>query len=180
MTPAGLHGGHSRISAEEHTHMKSAVVDRFVNLALAACLGVMTCIVLANIICRSILNISLDWSGEMASFLFAWLTFVGVYQGFRNRSYIAIDTLVVLLPQRTRRALAQVVDLGCLGLLLIIIWQGVNLALMTWGLEYPAMQISRGYLYASLPVGGALMALAIIIARWSGPESPPARSGESS
>ncbi len=137
------------------------LIDRFVGWALAACLGTMTCIVFVSVVFRYVLNSPLAWTEELASMLFAWLTFVGAYVGFRSRSHIAIDTLVIFLPENVRRFLVRVVDAGVLLLLAIFIWQGFRLAITTWSLEYPAMEISRGYLYLSLPVGACLMALAI-------------------
>ena len=147
------------------------VLDRVVGYALGVCLAVMTCVIFVNVIYRYILNQPFTWAEELASLLFAWLTFVGAYVGFRTRSHIAIDTLVVFLPEAVRRPIRWVVDLGCLCLLAIFIWQGFNLALTTWSLEYPAMEISRGYLYLSLPVGGCLMALAILLG-WRGAGAP--------
>jgi len=150
------------------------LIDRLVGWALAACLGSMTCIVFVSVVFRYVLNSPLSWTEELASMLFAWLTFVGAYVGFRSRSHIAIDTLVIFLPENVRRFLVRVVDTGVLLLLAIFIWQGFRLAITTWSLEYPAMEISRGYLYLSLPVGACLMGLAIF-QRWRGRglEAPP-------
>jgi TRAP-type C4-dicarboxylate transport system permease small subunit len=137
-------------------------IERIVGWALAACLGAMTCVVFVSVVFRYVLDTPLSWTEELASLLFAWLTFVGAYVGFRTRSHIAIDTLVVFLPQGIRRVLARLVDVGVLCLVLLFVWQGVSLTLTTRGLEYPAMEISRGYLYASLPLGAVLMALGIL------------------
>jgi len=57
------------------------------------------------------------------------------------------------------------VDVIVLGVLGLFVWQGAGLCLTTWGLEFPAMEISRGYLYLSLPVGATLMIVAIA-KRW--------------
>ncbi len=140
-------------------------IDRLVGWALAVCLGAMTCLVFVNVLCRFILNTPLVWSDELASLLFAWLTFVGAYVGSRSRSHIAIDTLVIFLPQTVRRGLARIVDAGVLLLLANFVWQGFRLTVTTWSLEYPAMEISRGYLYLSLPLGACLMLVAIL-QRW--------------
>ncbi len=143
------------------------LIDRFVGWALAACLGGMTCIVFVSVVFRYVLNSPLAWTEELASLLFAWLTFLGAYIGSRFRSHIAIDTLVIFLPQGVRRALTRLVDVGVLLLLAAFAWQGIRLTITTWGLEFPAMEISRGYLYASLPVGACLMGLAVFL-RWRG------------
>jgi TRAP-type C4-dicarboxylate transport system permease small subunit len=138
------------------------LIDRLVGWALAACLGTMTCVVFVSVLFRYVLNSPLAWTEELASLLFAWLTFVGAYIGSRFRSHIAIDTLVIFLPARARQVLARVVDAGVLLLLAVFAWQGIRLTITTWSLEFPAMEISRGYLYASLPVGACLMAVAIV------------------
>ncbi len=143
------------------------LIDRFVGWALAACLGAMTCIVFVSVVFRYVLNSPLAWTEELASLLFAWLTFVGAYIGARFRSHIVIDTMALLLPASLRRGLARLVDVGVLLLLAVFVWQGVRLTITTWSLEFPAMEISRGYLYLSLPLGACLMGLAIF-QRWRG------------
>lgn len=140
--------------------------DRIVGWALAACLGAMTIIVFVAVIYRYVLDNPLDWTGELASLLFAWITFVGAFVGMRSRSHIKIDTLTIFLSARVRRGLKQVIDLGLLLMLALFIWQGTSLTITTWSLEYPAMEISRGCLYASLPVGGLLMTIALVQGWW--------------
>ncbi len=142
-------------------------IDRLVGWALAVCLGAMTCLVFFNVLSRFALNLPLVWSDELASLLFAWLTFIGAYVGSRSRSHIAIDTLVIFLPRSVRWGLARIVDAGVLLVLAIFVWQGFGLTLTTWSLEYPAMEISRGYLYLSLPLGACLMIVAILQRWWS-------------
>jgi TRAP-type C4-dicarboxylate transport system permease small subunit len=141
------------------------ILDRVVGRALAANLGFMTLLVFVSVLFRYVLNRPLAWTEELASLLFAWLTFVGAYVGFRTRSHIRIDTLTIFLPPSFRRVIRHGVDLCVLALLAIFIWQGFMLTVTTWSLEFPAMEISRGYLYASLPIGACLMVLAILLTR---------------
>jgi TRAP-type C4-dicarboxylate transport system permease small subunit len=140
-------------------------IDRLIAWVLAANLGCMTLLVFASVLFRYVLNRPLAWSEELASLLFAWLTFVGAYVGFRTRSHIRIDTLTIFLPPVVRRVVRICVDLCVLALLAIFMWQGFRLTVTTWSLEFPAMEISRGYLYASLPIGACLMVLAILLTR---------------
>jgi TRAP-type C4-dicarboxylate transport system permease small subunit len=139
------------------------LIDRLVGWVLAACLGVMTCVVFVSVVFRYILNSPLTWSEELASLLFAWLTFMGAYVGFRTHSHIRIDTLTMFLPATVRRGVLLLADVGVLFLLLVFIWQGFRLVATTWSLEFPAMEISRGYLYVSLPIGACLMLGAILL-----------------
>jgi TRAP-type C4-dicarboxylate transport system permease small subunit len=141
------------------------LIDRVVHGALAANLGFMTALVFVSVLFRYVLNRPIAWTEELASLLFAWLTFVGAYVGFRTQSHIRIDTLTIFLPAPFRRGIRALGDLCVLALLVVFIWQGFSLAVTTWGLEFPAMEISRGYLYLSLPLGACLMVVAIVLAR---------------
>ncbi len=148
------------------------LLDRLMRGILALVMGGMTALVFVSVVRRYVLNNPMTWSEECAQMLFAWLTFLGAYVGFRSRSHILIDTLIIYLPGRLRLALSRSVDLCVLALLALMVWEGFSLVRTTWSLEFPAMEISRGYLYLSLPVGGVLMILAILTTwRRSGPNS---------
>jgi TRAP-type C4-dicarboxylate transport system permease small subunit len=137
-------------------------VDRLIGWGLALCMGVMTCIVFISVLFRYVLNSPLTWTEELASLLFAWVTFVGAYVGFRSRSHISIDTLVVFLSPAVRQWVARFVDVCVLLLLGLFLWEGVSLTMTTWSLAFPAMEISRGYLYLAIPVGAVLMAFGML------------------
>ena len=140
-----------------------SVLDRIVGGLLALIMGGMTILVFSSVVLRYVLNSPVTWSEELASLLFAWLTFVGAYVGFRTHSHIRIDTLTMLLPPGVRSGLRRAVDAGVLLVLSVFVWQGFSLVTTTWSLEFPAMEISRGYLYLSLPIGACLMLVAILL-----------------
>ena len=137
--------------------------DRLLIWVLAAILGTMTCVVVASVVFRYLLNNPLAWPEELASMLFAWMTFVGAYVGIRSRTHINIDTLVIILPANIRRAISRVADIAVLMLLVLFAYQGCRLTIRMWNIEFAAMEISRGYLYASLPVGASLMLMGLIL-----------------
>ena len=139
------------------------LMDRCINGILALIMGGMTVLVFSSVVLRYVLNNPVTWSEELASLLFAWLTFVGAYVGFRTHSHIRIDTLTMFLPAGVRSGIRRAGDAGVLLLLGVFIWQGVSLVTTTWSLEFPAMEISRGYLYLSLPIGACLMLVAILL-----------------
>lgn len=139
------------------------LMDRFINGILALIMGGMTVLVFVSVVLRYVLNSPVTWSEELASLLFAWLTFVGAYVGFRTHSHIRIDTMTMFLPVGLRSGIRRIGDAGVLIILGIFIWQGFSLTTTTWSLEFPAMEISRGYLYLSLPLGACLMLVAILV-----------------
>jgi len=78
------------------------LMDRCINGILALIMGGMTVLVFSSVVLRYVLNSPVTWSEELASLLFAWLTFVGAYVGFRTHSHIRIDTLTMFLPAGVR------------------------------------------------------------------------------
>lgn len=152
------------------------LIDRFVGWGLAVCLGAMTCIVFVSVVYRYVLNSPLTWTEELASLLFAWLTFIGAYVGFRTRSHISIDTLMIFLSPAVRGGVARLVDICVLLLLVLFVWQGIKITVTTWSLEFPAMEISRGYLYLAFPIGAALMAIGIVES-WRKPSAEAREEG---
>lgn len=155
------------------------LIDRLVGWMLAACLGVMTCVVFVSVVFRYILDSPLTWSEELASLLFVWLTFVGAYVGFRTRSHIRIDTVAMFLPETLRRGVLLLADVGVLLLLLVFIWQGFSLVATTWSLEFPAMEISPRILVRLLPIGACLMLAAIFLSwRVKGSDSREKEGGQ--
>ncbi|MEN8230859.1 MAG: TRAP transporter small permease [Bacteroidota bacterium] len=66
--------------------------------AIALIFGVIVCVMLAQVVFRYIFNNSLAWSEELIRFLFVWLTFLGGALAVKNKSHIAVEFFIELLP----------------------------------------------------------------------------------
>ena len=130
---------------------------RPVQLSLAASVAAASTAIFAQVVCRYVLNHPIAWLDEFAVLAFAWMTLLGAALVQRTDSHMAIDTLVVLLPARARAVVYVLRVLAMAFVLSVLVWQGW---LLTWRMsfiEYPAMEISRGWLFAILPAGGLLI-----------------------
>jgi TRAP-type transport system small permease protein len=127
------------------------VLDRLVELALAAGMAAASLVILAQVFMRYVLGAPISWAEEFAVLLFAWLIFLGAAYVQRDDSHLAID----LARRAAGPRLALALDLLRLGLIAacsaVLIWQGIALSLRTLPLEYPAMGVSRAWLYAAAP-----------------------------
>lgn len=56
------------------------------------------CVVVLQIIARSVLTISIPWTEELSRFLFIWLTYIGAAIAARKGSNIVIDMLIQKIP----------------------------------------------------------------------------------
>ena len=143
------------------------LLDRIVWWCLAGVMAAMSLAMLVQVLCRVLLGTAIIWAEEFAVMLFAWSIFLGAAYAQKDDSHLSIDTLRLLAGPRLRLALT-VLRVGIIAVCsAIAIWQGIDLTRRALPLMYPAMDITRSFLYASVPVGFALglVYLAIDVSR---------------
>ena len=120
-------------------------------------LVVIVALVVLQVVARYVLRISLPWPEELARFLLIWLTFTGAVVGTWHHAHFRVDVLAERLPAPARRGLTLVLQLLTVGVLGLFVWQSLELARLTGFMQSTAMELSMAWVYAALPVGGALM-----------------------
>lgn len=126
----------------------------------------MVAVVTVGVFFRYVLDASLSWYDEFASYLLVWLSFYGaVVATYRNR-HISFDTLAERMGSAGRRAMA-LISTGC-----SIVFQGVLfvygvILVQTIGQETAVsiQAVRMSWIYSALPISGALM-LVISLARF--------------
>ena len=147
--------------------------DRALRLAAGLALAVAGSIMLLQIVARYVFDAPFIWAEELATLLFSWIIFLGAAAVQRTDSHLSVDSLRAHAGPRMRAALDLLRRLVIIGCSAVLIWQGIALALRTWPLLYPAMEISRAWLYLTVPVGAffsLLFAVRSIVKR-----EPPAQ-----
>jgi len=87
-------------------------------LVIIVCLGVFF---------RYVLNSSLTWYDEFASYMLVWLTFYGTVVADYQRRHIGFDLLVGKLPPPARRAVDFAAELAVLGFQFVLFYYGWEL-----------------------------------------------------
>ncbi len=128
------------------------ILDRALDVALAGTVVVASATIFTQVVLRYAFNRPSVWADEFAVLVFAWMVFIGIAVVQRTDSHISMDTLVRLLPGRARLGFDLLRAAASAIVLAILFWQGLALAQRFAGLAYPAMGISRSFLYAALPV----------------------------
>src|SRR3954454_10406384 len=143
------------------------LLDRVVWWCLAGVMAVMSLAMLVQVLCRVLLGTAIIWAEEFAVLLFAWSIFLGAAYAQKDDSHLSIDTLRLLAGPRVRLALAGLRVAVIAVCSAVAIWNGIDLTRRALPLMYPAMDITRSFLYASVPVGFALglVYLAIDVSR---------------
>ena len=127
------------------------LIDRLADAILGAALLVAVGVIFFQVVLRYVLASPSSWLDEFAVLVFAWMIFLGAAIAQRTDSHIAMGTLVALLPRSMQRALYVLRCVAIALVLGVLFWQGLQLTLRLHSVEYPAMGISRGFLYVSLP-----------------------------
>jgi TRAP-type C4-dicarboxylate transport system permease small subunit len=151
--------------------------------AIAAMLAVLVATTLAQVYFRYFTSSSLDWSEELARYLFVWIVFLTGAVAVRRRAHIVVDVAVTRLPRSWQRALGLVTAALALLFFAFLTVYGLVLVRLAWSQTTPGMGISRGYLFLAVPVGSALMLVNLLVecrrslGRGADPASPFAAPG---
>ena len=143
----------------KHSLRKIGFIPEFL---LGLTVLITTMAIFTQVVFRYIFNHPISWVDEFAVLIFAWMIFLGVAIAQKNNEHIGIDIVAHLLPPKVRRVLAIFTNTLILLILVFLFVKGIDLTARTIGLKYPAMEISRGFLYVSIPVMMPLMAFYLV------------------
>jgi TRAP-type C4-dicarboxylate transport system permease small subunit len=132
-----------------------AAAERLVRVGAALALAAASAAMFVQVIARFVFSAPIVWAEEFAVLMFAWITFLGAAAVQADDSHLSIDTLRGALPPRGRAVLDAFRRLVIAGTCAILIWQGIALSLRMWVIQFPAMEVTRAWLYLSVPVGFA-------------------------
>ncbi|WJR77298.1 TRAP transporter small permease [Bradyrhizobium sp. NP1] len=114
-------------------------------------------IVLANVVARYFLHVGLGWTEEAARFLLIGMTFVAATVAVRQWGHFQLLVAAKWIPQRWQIAVQLFSIATVLAMSVVLVRYGIAIAQVSWFQTSPTMEWSMGYLYAIVPVSGALM-----------------------
>ena len=125
----------------------------------AVCLLIaLTVVVCLGVFFRYVLNASLVWYDEFASYLLVWLTFYGAVVAHYHQRHINFDLLVEKLAPFPRRVADVVAELAVLGFQFVLLYYGWVLTEKMGdetAISLPWIQIA--WVNAVLPITGAML-----------------------
>ena len=115
--------------------------------------------VFLGVFSRYVMRSTFTWYDEIARLLFVWIVFLGAAVGVRRSGHFRLQLVIDRFPAGRRRA----ADIsGVLAIMLfggVLIEQGWKLVELGQFQQTPVMGLSKAYVYASMPAGGALIIL---------------------
>lgn len=114
-------------------------------------------LVSANVLSRTVQNVDVAWTTELAEFMMLWVTLLGTAAACRRRQHMRISELVLLAGSgRARRALEAAINAVVAIMLALLIWYGTIIVNANWGNQMTVLYWPMALQYAALPVGSAL------------------------
>jgi TRAP-type C4-dicarboxylate transport system permease small subunit len=121
--------------------------------------GVIAVIVAASVVMRYGVNYSLSWAEDAAKFLMVWLTFIGAPLGFRHGAHVSLE-LLPTLPSAVERFIRVLVHATVVVLMVMLARFAWAFAVNGWNqVALTIGDISMCWIFVSMPIGCALMAL---------------------
>jgi TRAP-type transport system small permease protein len=121
-------------------------------------LVLMVLLVSLGVFFRYVLNASLTWYDEFASFLLVWLTFYGAVVASYRRRHIGFEVVVDRLMPNTRRIVELIAESCVLGFQAVLFYHGW-LIMQKMGDETTVslVWVKMRWIYSVLPITGGLM-----------------------
>jgi TRAP-type C4-dicarboxylate transport system permease small subunit len=135
----------------------SNVLNDVVKYLAAFLLAVMTIIVFLEVLFRYVLNAPLDWSEELSTFTFVWMSLLGASIGLKRNEHPRLDLIVNLFPSKMQRTIVGFYNLGILFLLAVLFVYGARLTVSMKSQLTAALEYSVSFVYAVLPISAAIM-----------------------
>ena len=92
----------------------------------------MVVVVSAQVAMRYLFNGSFDWADEVSRLAFVATIFLAIPLGIRDGTHVGIDLLVSRLPEGLRVGIARLMSLLAAGMMLVVFWTAIVVAVTTW------------------------------------------------
>jgi len=140
--------------------------NKWLTILLGIVLGIMSIVIISQVLSRYIFGIPLPWSEELARYLMSYSVFVGAALALRKQQLIAVEFISERLSWKPRRVLKIAVNIIGILLFAILFMKGLEMMGKVSTQLSAGMQIPMSIPYASIPIGAALLtmnAVAVII-----------------
>jgi TRAP-type C4-dicarboxylate transport system permease small subunit len=146
--------------------MLNRVINFVVDTVLAVSLAVISGVTFAEVISRYFLHFSIPWSMDVVRIAFVYCVLFGAVAGVRNRAHLNIDVLLVNLPPRLRWYADLIINLAVGFFFAVLVVIGAEFVEQAGTQTLPYTLLPIRYLYAAVPLGGALMLYYLVQQMW--------------
>lgn len=140
---------------------------RWVEIAMQGLLvfgiTVMTTACFTQVIARYFFHNPLNWTEELARFVFVWVSYLAAWLAWKYRAHIAIDAVYYIDRRWLHNASRLLVEGLVLALCLYTFWTNLSLIRLAINQPSPILQVPMGWVYAGYSAMVTLIALDILM-----------------
>lgn len=139
-------------------------LDRFDHAAIVILLAGLVAVVSLQVLSRFVLKVPIEWSEEVARFIFIWFCWLGCSYATLKFHHIRISAHLRLLPPRWARAVMVAGDLLWIGFNLFVVAASVKYLISTIEYPYRAMitEINMFWIFLPIPVIFVVFTLRVV------------------
>lgn len=135
----------------------------FLEIIAITILVLLLIFVVIQVVSRFVFNYPIEWSEEMARFMFIWLGFISAAVALKEDQHVRFTFIIDRLPKKISRIINIFNDLLTIIFLIILIIYGVVLVINTHSIPSVTLEFIRwSYVYASLPIGFSFLLIILI------------------
>ena len=138
-------------------------LDRAVEALLGLIFALLIVTAFGQVVGRYLLSYSLAWVLEFDVLLLVWATLLSGYVGVRRNLHMAVDFCITGLSGANRRRMAIANHLACAVFVALFGWHSFAVIDSMQGIPFASLPVGQPALYWSLPVGAALMLVALTV-----------------
>lgn len=132
-------------------------VDEVLSIASLCCMAI---IISIQVFSRYILGNSLDWSEELARYLFIWTVYIGCSYAMKEDRHLEITFIRHAFKGKLNKISTTIAYSLTIMFNIFCVVYGIKMTLflIETGQSSPAMELGMYWVYLAIPVGMALMA----------------------
>lgn len=119
-------------------------------------------VVIMNVFTRYFMDFTYFWAEEIAVGCFVWTIFLGTAAAYREKALIGVEAIVVLLPEKIRKAV-EVFTFSLLTVLSGLMFYLSSTYVFSSSKITAALEVSYIYIYLAIVISFALMTLYSLI-----------------
>lgn len=134
-------------------------INKGIKVILTVSLGIMSTVILAQVILRYFFHHTFTWVEELSRYLMVLSIFLGAALALRTHSLIAVEVLAENISKAKRRVLKIGVYLLCLIFFTILLVVSITVVGDVGRQLSPALQIKMSIPYLAIPIGAVALIL---------------------
>jgi TRAP-type C4-dicarboxylate transport system permease small subunit len=138
------------------------LLEKTLKLICTVFMGAIAAMLSYAVIMRYVFHMPPAWSMELGRYMFLWMVMLCAALVTREQSHIQMQFMVNLMPPKLRFAWLTIIRVLMIAFCWILIEYGMRIYPIVGEASSPTLNISMGYMYLSVPMGGLLMALFLL------------------